>query len=157
MNTVDVEVVGTFQSFSADYDNRVIKLPLAAAQELLNTNGVNVLVVLLDHTENTQQAAKAIGESTAKLGLQVRTWDWLNDFYWKAVALYDRQFGVLRLVVLIMVMLAVVGAINISVVERAGSCASSTCAASASACFRCAVTSPASSNRAGNRCMHVND
>ncbi|HZP88243.1 MAG TPA: FtsX-like permease family protein [Burkholderiales bacterium] len=120
MNSVDLEVVGIFQSFSADYDNRVIKLPLTAAQDLLNTNGVNVLVMQLDHTENTQRAAKAIAGRAAKLGLEVLTWDRLNDFYWKAVALYDRQFGVLRLVVLIMVLLAVIGAINISVAERTG-------------------------------------
>ena len=36
------------------------------------------------------------------------------------MALYDRQFGVLRLIVLLMVVLAVVGAINMAVFERAG-------------------------------------
>lgn len=120
MNTVDVEVVGTFQSFSADYDDRVVKIVLPTAQELLNTRGVNVIVLLLDRTENTAAVAKAAEENVKPLGLQVMTWESLNDFYWKAVALYDRQFGVLRLIVLIMVMLAVAGAINVSVVERSG-------------------------------------
>ena len=30
MNTLDLEVVGIFQSFSKEYDNRAIKIPLAA-------------------------------------------------------------------------------------------------------------------------------
>jgi putative ABC transport system permease protein len=120
MNTVDVEVVGTFQSFSKDYDDRVIKLPLQAAQELLNTQGANVLVLLLDDTKNTASVARALDERVQRLGLELKTWDWLNDFYWKTVALYDRQFGVLRLIVLVMVLLAVAGAINVGVLERAG-------------------------------------
>lgn len=120
MNTLEFEVVGTFQSFSKDYDDRVIKLPLAAAQELLDTEGVNVIVLLLHETRHTARVAQMLSANAQPLGLEVRTWDWLNDFYWKAVALYDRQFGVLRLIVLLMVILAVVGAINMAVFERAG-------------------------------------
>jgi putative ABC transport system permease protein len=120
MNTLEFEVVGTFQSFSKDYDDRVIKVPLPAAQELLDTKGVNVLVLLLDETRHTARVASTLSAKVEALGLEVRTWDWLNDFYWKAVALYDRQFGVLRLIVLLMVILAVAGAINMAVFERAG-------------------------------------
>jgi putative ABC transport system permease protein len=120
MNTLEFEVVGTFQSFSKDYDDRVIKVPLAAAQELLDTEGANVIVLLLDATRHTERVAQMVNAKAQPLGLEVRTWDWLNDFYWKAVALYDRQFGVLRLIVLLMVILAVVGAINMAVFERAG-------------------------------------
>ncbi len=120
MNTVDLEVVGMFQSYSKDYDDRVIKISVSTAQELLNTQGVNTLVLLLDETRNTEQVAKLISQTIGKQGLELKTWDQLNDFYGKTVALYDRQFGILRLIVLIMVMLAVIGAINIGVLERAG-------------------------------------
>lgn len=120
MNTVEVEVVGTFQSFSKDYDDRTIKIPLRAAQELLNTEGINTVVVVLDDTSRTASVAAALRARVAGLGLELRTWDSLNDFYAKAVALYDRQFGVLRLIVLFMVLLAVTGAINVRVLERAG-------------------------------------
>lgn len=119
MNTIEVEVVGTFQSFSKDYDERVIKLPLQSAQELLNTQGANVLVLLLDDTRNTGAAARAFRGRLPE-GLELRSWESLNDFYAKAVALYDRQFGVLRLIVLFMVLLAVAGAVNVRVLERAG-------------------------------------
>lgn len=120
MNTLEFEVVGVFQSFSKDYDDRVIKVPLQAAQELLDTKGANVVVLLLDDTRHTWRVANELSARARSLKLEVRTWDSLNDFYWKAVALYDRQFGVLRLIVLLMVVLAVVGAINMAVFERAG-------------------------------------
>ena len=120
MNTVELQVVGTFQTYSKDYDDRAVRLPLGTAQELLNTRGVNVLALLLDETQYTERVARELRARITPLGLELRTWDQLNDFYWKTVALYDRQFGVLRLVVLIMVMLAVTGAINMGVLERTG-------------------------------------
>ena len=120
MNTVDLHVVGTFQTYSKDYDDRAIRVSLRTAQDLLNTQGVNVLVLLLDKTRYTAIVARELGAKIERLGLELRTWDQLNDFYWKAVALYSRQFGILRLIVLIMVMLAVAGAINMSVIERTG-------------------------------------
>jgi len=120
MNTLEFEVVGTFQSFSKDYDDRVIKISLPAAQELLNSNGANVLVALLDDTKSTSETARRMRDESRGMGLEVRTWESLNDFYEKAVALYERQFGVLRVIVLLMVVLAVAGAINVRVLERAG-------------------------------------
>lgn len=120
MNTLELEVVGIAQSFSSDYDERVIKVPLRAAQELLDTRGINAVVLLLHETGKTAAVARMLHAQAASAGLEVKTWDVLNDFYWKAVALYDRQFGVLRIIVLLMVLLAVVGAINVGVLERAG-------------------------------------
>jgi putative ABC transport system permease protein len=120
MNTVDLQVVGTFQTYSKDYDDRAIRVSLGTAQELLNTQGINVLALLLDETGHTTLVAHELRARLKPMGLELKTWDQLNDFYWKAVALYDRQFGILRLVVLIMVMLAVTGAINMGVLERTG-------------------------------------
>ena len=120
MNTVDLEVVGIFQSFAKDYDDRAIKVSLQAAQELLNAQGINVMVLLLDDTGNTASVARTLAARLKGSGLELKTWDQLDDFYGKTVALYDRQFGVLRLIVLVMVLLAVAGAINVGVLERAG-------------------------------------
>ena len=120
INTLDVEIAGIFQSFSRDYDDRMVKLPLSTAQELLDTRGVNVLVIELARTADTPLVATDLVRKVGDSGLEVRTWDQLNDFYWKAAALYDRQFGVLQLIVLVMVSLAVLGAVNMSVLERAG-------------------------------------
>jgi putative ABC transport system permease protein len=120
MNTLDFTVVGVFQTFSKDYDARAIKIPLAAAQELLGTSGVNVLILSLARTQDTHAVATAVRELTAGRGLEVKAWNELNDFYDKTVALYNRQFGVLRLIILIMVMLSVVNSVNMSLFERIG-------------------------------------
>lgn len=117
-NTLDLEVVGTFQTFSKEYDNRAIKMPLAAAQELLNTKSANTLVISLKRTEDSQEVARVLTERTVWRDQEVRTWDQLNDFHPKTVALYHRQFGALQLIILLMVLLSVVNSVNTSVFER---------------------------------------
>jgi putative ABC transport system permease protein len=120
LNTGDFEVVGTFRSFSRDYDARAVRVPLAAAQELLNANGVNTLVVSLADTRQTPRIAGFLAGQLDAEKYEVKQWNELTDFYDKTVALYDRQFGVLRLIVLLMVLLGVANSVNMSVFERVG-------------------------------------
>ena len=121
MNTLELEVVGVSQSFSKDYDLHVVRVPLATAQELMDTTAANAVVVLLAQTADTHAVAAALErEIGANGGLAVKTWDELNDFYKSTVDLYDRQFLVLRIVVIVLVVLAVANAINMAVFERAG-------------------------------------
>ena len=119
-NTLDLEVVGVFRTFSKEYDARAVKIPLAAAQELLDTRGVNAVVVSLLETDASSLVASAVRTEFASQGLEVHTWQQLNDFYEKTVELYDRQFGVLRLIVLMMVLLSVLNTVNMSIFERVG-------------------------------------
>lgn len=118
MNTLDVDVVGIFQTFSKDYDARAVKIPLAAAQELLNTKGANTLVIYLKRTDRTSAIAATLTERTIWRDQEVRSWVELNDFYPKTVELYEKQFGGLQLIVLLMVVLSVANAVSSGVYER---------------------------------------
>jgi putative ABC transport system permease protein len=118
MNTLDVEVVGVCQSFSKDYDNRAIRMPLSAAQELLNAKGANTLVVSLKRTKDTDRVAAILREQSTLRKQEIRTWSQLNDFHPKTVALYDRQFGALLLIILLMVLISVNNSVNMTVFER---------------------------------------
>ncbi len=120
LNTLDFQVVGTFRTFSNEYDARAVRIGLPAAQELLGTAGVNALVVLLKRTADTQRVARMFESAAPGRGLEVKTWIELNDFYEKTVALYRRQLGVLELIILVMVGLGVVNLVNMTVLERVG-------------------------------------
>ena len=120
LNSLDVEVIGVFQSYSNEYDARAVRIPLAAAQELLGTKGANALVVSLKKTADTSRVATDLKAQLGASGLEVKTWVELNDFYEKTVELYKRQFGVLQLIILIMVLLSVANSVNMSVFERVG-------------------------------------
>lgn len=117
LNTLDVEVVGIFQSFSKDFDARAVRIPLGPAQELLGTAGANLLVISLKQTRDTDTAHQAI-RALLPTGLDVRNWRQLSDFYEKTLSLYDRQFGVLQLIILFMVLLSVANTVNMSAFER---------------------------------------
>ena len=118
MNTADLEVVGVFRSFSKDYDARALKVSLTAAQELLSTPDANTIVVQLARTADTRRIAGALSEQLRPDDLVVKTWDELNDFYANTVLLYDRQFAVLRLIILFLVVLGVANTVNMTVFER---------------------------------------
>jgi len=120
LNSLEFQVVGVFQTFSKDYDARAVRIPLAAAQDLLATRGVNTLVVSLKHTSDTGPIATILSKKFARAGLEVKTWLELNDFYAKAVKMYAVQFGVLRIIILLMVLLSVINSVNMSVFERVG-------------------------------------
>ena len=120
LNSLEFEVVGAFQSFSADFDARAVNIPLAAAQELLGTQGVNALVVSLDSTALTARVASAIDAALQGSGFEVKTWKSLNAFYESTVELYERQFGFLQLIILILVLLGVANSVNMSAFERVG-------------------------------------
>lgn len=120
LNSLEFVVIGVFQTFSNDYDARAVRIPLAAAQELLATTGINTLVLSLAETRDTERVALELANKLGKDGLEVKTWLQLNEFYTQTVEMYDAQFGVLRLIILLLVLLSVANGVNMSIFERIG-------------------------------------
>jgi putative ABC transport system permease protein len=120
LNTLEFTVTGVFRSFSKDYDDRAVRIPQAAAQELLYTPAVHSLVVALDDTVYTDAVVDQLRKQLDPLGYEVKSWQELADFYNKTVALYKRQFGALQFIILIMLVLSVASTVNMVVYERTG-------------------------------------
>jgi len=120
LNTLDFEVSGIFRTFSKDYDARVVRISLAAAQELLDLRTVNAIVVSLKTTEATDEVAALLRQELDHGVYETKTWEELADFYDKTVALYRRQFAVLQVIILIAVLLSVANSVNMSIFERTG-------------------------------------
>ncbi len=118
VNTMDFEVIGVFQSFSRDFDARAVRITLQAAQSLMDTKAAHLLIVMLDETRATDATTTQLKQMLAGQGFEVTSWKALSDFYEKTVDLYDRQFGVLRLIILIMVILSVANSVNMTLFER---------------------------------------
>ncbi len=120
LNSLEFEVIGIFRTFARDYDNRAVRIPLAAAQDLVGTTGVHRVVVSLDDTQLTDTVAESLKQVLSSSDYEVRTWYELADFYSKAVELYRRQFAVLQFIILLMVLLSVANSVNMAVYERVG-------------------------------------
>jgi putative ABC transport system permease protein len=117
MNTLDFKIVGVFRSLSKEFDARAVRVPLRAAQELTATSSVSAIVVLLADTDLTARARTDL-EARLPLGYEVKTWQELADFYNNTAALYERQFGVLQVIILVMVLLSVANSVNMTLHER---------------------------------------
>ena len=118
VNTLDFEVVGVFQSFSKDFDARAVRIPLAAARDLMDTKSAHLVVVVLDKTDDTERILASLRKTLAPRGYELASWRELSDFYDKTVQLYESQFGVLRLIILLMVLLSVANSVNMTLFER---------------------------------------
>jgi putative ABC transport system permease protein len=120
LNSLDFEVVGVFRSFSKDYDNRAVRIPLAAARNLLATDAANTAVVSLHETPRTAEVKAELERLLADRNVEIMAWDELSDFYKKTIALYKRQFGVLQVITLVMVVLSVANTVSMTAFERVG-------------------------------------
>jgi putative ABC transport system permease protein len=120
LNSLEFEVVGVFRSYSKEYDARVVRINLEAGNQLLDTEAVNSIVVLLQDTDATARVASRLQDRLGRADMEVKTWIELSDFYAKTVALFSRQFGFLELVILLMIVLSVLNSINLSMYERQG-------------------------------------
>jgi putative ABC transport system permease protein len=120
INTFDFQISGVFQTFSKEFDDRAVRIPLRAAQELLATKAAHSLVFALTDTLDTDDVALELGRTLPADQFEIKTWYELADFYQKAVDLYERYFLVLHIIILGLVLLSVANSVNMSIFERTG-------------------------------------
>jgi len=120
LNSLEFEVIGVFQSFSKDFDNRAVRILLTAAQELLATHDTDSIVFSLKATDASDAVVSRLKKQLPEGQFEVAPWYELADFYQKTVDLYRRQFGVLEAVILVMVLLSVANTVNMALYERTG-------------------------------------
>ncbi len=120
LNGFNFQLVGVGQTDLLEYDSVFVKLPLAEVQSLLNTQGVERLVLLLTRTEQTADVAARLRARFAALHLplEVQTWDELAHFYRRVVILYDGIFRVIKVIIGCIVFLSIVNTMTMSIAER---------------------------------------
>lgn len=117
LNAIDVTVSGIVSSGIADIDKRLAMVDLATAQELLVTDKVSYLSVYLDELEHSD-AVGAAWRSQYAGKLEVRSWLDQAIFYQSVKGLYNRIFGFLGVIVLVIVLFAITNTLSMAVLER---------------------------------------
>lgn len=120
MNSLELEVVGVFRSFSKEFDARTVRIPLTTAQELIDSSAVHTFVFSLIDAEAVPAVERFIEQRLTSGKLELKTWLELDDFYPKTVDLYKSQFGVLQLIILMIVLLSVANSVSMTANERVG-------------------------------------
>jgi putative ABC transport system permease protein len=120
MNSTELTVVGIFASAAKDYDDRAVRVSLPTAQDLLATNAVSRFLLLANERAQTDALATRLRAMYPGQDYDVRTWIELSDVYRNVVAAYEGQFGVIRFIILLLVVLSVANVVNMSIFERTG-------------------------------------
>ncbi len=116
LNALDVKVHGVYSTGVPDLDKRNLLLGLEAAQFLMRSEKISTLGVHLTETTLTAPLQQQFRQQFPELAIQ----SWRDQaFYYVAVkGLYNRIFGMLGGIVLLMVFFAITNALTMSVVER---------------------------------------
>jgi putative ABC transport system permease protein len=116
LNAIDVKVRGIITMGVPEVDKRLVFTDLATAQHLLLTDRVSTLSVYLHDTEQTDSMRDTMARLYPERALQT----WRDQaFYYAAVrGLYNRIFGLLGIVIVIMVLFTVSNTLAMAVIER---------------------------------------
>jgi putative ABC transport system permease protein len=120
LNGIDVQIAGIVSSGYAEMDARYLRITLASAQRLLQSDRVTNLVVGLDNTANTDAAAAAIAPRLNGLPQQMvlKKWIDLATYYLQVRNLFTGIFLFLGIIVFFMVLMASVNTLLMAMFER---------------------------------------
>jgi putative ABC transport system permease protein len=120
LNALDVTVAGVVTTGVAELDTRFLKLPLASAQRLAQTDSVSNLLVGLDDTRATGAALAAARAALSGRAapLAVTPWSERAPFYGQVRDLYLGIFVFLGTIVVVLVVLAASNTLVMSIMER---------------------------------------
>jgi len=116
LNAIDVTVQGIFDTGIPELDKRSIMVNINTAQALLTTDKISRLAIHLRDTDATFLKYDALTRQYSDLAWQT----WLDSayFYVGVKNLYNRIFGLLGFIIMMMVFFSIYNTVNMSVVER---------------------------------------
>ena len=121
LSAVEVEVAGIFESGVIEYDARTLILPLAAAQDLMETPASGSVAITLHDAAATETVAdelrRWLGEHHGG-GARVARWDELSPVYASVVDLYRWILDVFLVIVTVVVVLGIANTMSMAVLER---------------------------------------
>jgi putative ABC transport system permease protein len=116
LNAIDVKVAGIYSTGVPEYDERALMITLETAQQLLVTNKVTKLVVVLDRTDKTESVAASLERLFPDI--RAKRWFDLATFYNAVVRLYNAIFGFLGFIIFVIVVLSCSNTMMMSIFER---------------------------------------
>jgi putative ABC transport system permease protein len=124
INAIDVQVQGIFSSYDSSFDDHAIRLPLALAQRLVRTPGIETMLVQLDtiHSVETVKAALNTWIHAQGKPYIVKAWNELHEAQdiEKLSQVWKSMYRVVRIIILAGVFLGIMNTMNMVVLERVG-------------------------------------
>lgn len=112
---------GVFHSSIRDLGGRIIKMPLATAQELLMVpDQVHRINIILDDTDNTYVAKESYEETFKGRGinLEVIPWDQQGEFFHESDTFLRYIYRTVQIILCVVFFLSIANIINMTLFER---------------------------------------
>lgn len=120
LSAVEAEVVGIFSSFSSEFDEAALFMPIDLARDLVKVEGAHAWLVFLSDTQDTEVALASLIDADVAAGLEIRPWYDLAEFYTRAVALFTQQLHLVKGIVIAIILLGIGNTMMMNVMERTG-------------------------------------
>ena len=119
-NLAPLRVAGVFSLNSSQAETQVAYVPLRFGQQLLNTGGVERIIVRTPTIESTDRVMASIQSALdeAGLDLEARPWYELSDFYGQISTFFNALFGFITLAMFVLVFFMILQVLTLSFLER---------------------------------------
>ncbi len=120
LNVLDVDIKGTSESFSTDYDKVLVKINITDAWDLMGEEYADKLTILLKKTNELDFVMKRIDQLIEENGLDIeyKTWKDLAQYYYSVVSLYEGIFSFVKWMICILIIIFISNTLFMSVMER---------------------------------------
>ncbi|VAW87993.1 hypothetical protein MNBD_GAMMA17-1196 [hydrothermal vent metagenome] len=116
INQTTVYLAGTYQNGTPEIDDHTLMVSLTTAAQLLGTNNISQLSIYLNQSKNAPALQASLQKSLNNVNVQ--TWQQRAELYHKVKSLYDRIFGVMGLIILVVVFLAITNTVSLATYQR---------------------------------------
>lgn len=122
VNAYDLTVVGFFAAGTEEVDKYFVYLPLQTLQEIIQTDGVDLLSIKIKDRDQLQNVKASLSEDLKKINSEIELRDWmeLSDLFRKVVKFYNSQNMIIEGILLFIVILGILNTVGMSVNERIG-------------------------------------
>jgi len=120
LNGIDVQIAGVVNTGFKEVDDRYLRITLASAQRLLQSDRVTNLVIGLDNTDNTDLVAAQLAPRLNGLSQQLvlKKWIDLAAYYKQVRSLFSTIFVFLGIIVFFMVLMSSINTLLMAMFER---------------------------------------
>ncbi len=120
MTSADLELKGVTESFSRDYDDVALKIPLATAWDMLGDTLCDKVLVLLRETRDLDTVLARTKKLALERGLDLeyRRWEELATYYQSVHALYTGIFRFFGVILLVFSFVFITSILEISLLQR---------------------------------------
>ena len=119
-NATPLQIVGIYRFASEQVELQSLFMPQTFAQLLLNTRGIDRIIVNLESIASTDAVGATIQQQLddAGLALRVRTWYDLSPIYQQLSGFFDILFGFLTLAIFVLVFFIILQVLTLAFLER---------------------------------------